>query len=179
MNLIDGIKHAANGWSGIMVKTNDWPKHFDLTPEGINRAIWVYFSAALLAIIVVSVRFGLPAPAIMMVEVIGHSLPVVATVIVTIIVRAISAAPAPFAAFFVPALYLLALVKIVEAITIFIGFPLLGALLGLTAFLFYKLARGNGLNMAHSVGYAIIGFLLLAGLPLALYMLVNSFTVPA
>ncbi|MAN76275.1 MAG: hypothetical protein CML24_03515 [Rhizobiales bacterium] len=65
--------------------------------------------------------------------------------------------------------------KLVEGLATLLGVPLAGAILAVTGILGFRLAQANGLSLPTAIGYGLALFVLLAVLPIALYMLVNAF----
>lgn len=174
MNLIESLSSASRGWSDILAGKPEWESHFDLTAEGLNRAFLVYGIAVLVAIALVLLRLGFPAPGAMLPVLISHLIPLVVIVGTASLLKRFAGMPAAMANLVIPGLYIVALMKIVEGLAIVIGVPLAGAITAITAFLAFKLGRANSLPLPHAIGYALVIFLLLAGLPVALYMLVNA-----
>lgn len=168
--MIETLKEAGAGWSKIFSRTAGWESHFRLDAEGMNAGFTAFAAAVLVAMVLISVRIGFPPPGVMAVLMAGHVIPLVTLVAVTAIARRVVGHPGGSAGFLVPGLYLIALMKVIEAIAILAGMPLAGAITALTALLGYRLARANGFAMAPAIGYALAIFVLLAGLPAALYM---------
>lgn len=168
------LKAASEGWSKIFQNKPGWETDFRLDAEGMNAGFTAYGAAVLIAIVLTSLRIGFPPPDVMLVLMIGHLIPLLTLVVVTAIVRRFVGFTGSTAGFIVPGLYLIALMKIVEGLTMMIGFPLTGAIAAVTAIMGYRLAKANGLAMPHAVGYGLAIFLLLAGLPAALYMLSSA-----
>jgi|TARA_A100001391_G_scaffold151954_1_gene109741 hypothetical protein len=172
---LETLKQAGSGWSKILGSRPDWEAHFRLDAEGMNAGFLAFGAAVLAAIVLATLRFGFPPPLAMALVVIQHLLPLLALFIATGLLTRFTAFAGSSARFVVPGLYLLAVMKLVEGLATLLGVPLAGAILAVTGFLGFRLARANGLTLAPAVGYGLALFVLLAVLPIALYMLVNAF----
>lgn len=172
--MIDTLKAAGTGWSKIFSGEADWASHFRLDAEGMNAGFTAYGLAVLVAIVLVSLRLGFPPPDVMLIVVATHLVPLLALILVTTLGRRLAGFPGAVAGFIVPGLYLIALMKVIEGVLVLAGLPLPGAIAALTGVLGFRLARANGLATAQAIGYGLVLFLLLAGLPIALYMLTST-----
>lgn len=171
---IEAITEAGAGWSKILGRKSDWDRHFRFDAEAMNLGFVVYGVGVLIAIVLATFRIGFPPPEAMLLIVIGHLLPLVALVLSTAIVTRFALYKDSSAKFIVPGLYILALMKIIEGLAILIGVPLAGAILAIIGILGFHLARANGLPIPAAIGYGLVLFTLLAGLPIAIYMLLNA-----
>jgi hypothetical protein len=172
---VETLKQAGSGWSKILGKRPDWDSHFRFDAESMNGGFLAFGAAVLAAIVMATLRFGFPPPIAMVLVVIQHLLPLLALFIATGLVPRLTAFSGSTARFLVPGLYLLAMMKLVEGVATLAGLPLAGAILAVTGILGFRLAQANGLKLAPAIGYGLALFVLLAVLPIALYMLVNAF----
>lgn len=173
--MIETLRQAGTGWSKILGKQPDWADYFRFDADGMNQGFRAFGGAVLIAIVLATFRIGFPPPDIMLLLVAGHILPLLALVIIVAVVKRLATVPIDTARLMVPGLFMLAIMKIVEGIAVLIGVPLAGAILAVTAILGFRLAQANGLALAMSIGFGLALFVLLAGLPIALYMLANAF----
>jgi hypothetical protein len=173
--LIDTIRRAGTGWSKILGKQPDWAEYFSFDADGMNQGFVAFGAAVLIAIVLATIRIGFPPPDIMLLLVAGHILPLLALVLLVALVKRIVTPNIAAARLIVPGLFMLALMKLIEGVAVLIGVPLAGAILAITAILGFRLAQANGLTLAISIGFGLALFVLLAGLPIALYMLANAF----
>ena len=168
------LKNAGKGWSGILANKDGWQRNFALDANGLNFAFLAYGIGVVLTLVLASFRVGFPPPTIMALAVIAHLIPALVLVGLTVGLRRIVNFEPSILNFIVPGLLMLALLKIIEGVSLFIGIPLSGAILALTGFVGYYLARANGLGLAIALGFGLAMFVLVAGLPIALYMLVST-----
>ncbi len=166
---MDMLTQAGQGWSKILGRQSDWTSHFSLDAKGMNTGFMVYALSALIALVAAGFRFGLAAPAQTFGLVAWHVIPLLVLIIVTSIFKRLVTGGIETVNFIVPSLYLLALMKLVEAVSYLIGFSLLGAILAVTGILSFRLALANGLKWSWAAGYGLAIFALLAAWPLALY----------
>ena len=159
--MIETLKQAVSGWSKILGRQPDWERHFRLDAEGMNTGLVAFGGAVLIAIVLATLRLGFPPPFALM--------------IATLAVTRITSFSGSSAKLMVPGLYLIAIMKLIEGLAALIGLPLAGAILAITGILGFRLAQANGLSLAPAIGYGLALFVLLAVLPIALYMLVNAF----
>lgn len=172
---LETLKQAGAGWSKILGRRPDWQSHFRFDAEAMNGGFLAFGAAVLVAIVLATLRFGFPPPLAMALVVVQHLLPLLALFIATGLVARLSAFSGSTASFVVPGLYLLAAMKLVEGLATLLGVPLAGAILAVTGILGFRLAQANGLSLPTAIGYGLALFVLLAVLPIALYMLVNAF----
>ncbi|WP_417583915.1 hypothetical protein [Pelagibacterium sp.] len=173
--MLEALKQAGAGWSKILGKRDDWKRHFRLDAEGINNGFIVFGGAVVAAMVLATLRFGFPPPFAMVLVVIQHLLSLLALFIATGLVMRFMGFSGESARFLVPGLYLMALMKLIEGVATVAGIPLAGAILAVTGILGFRLAQANGLSLPLAIGYGLALFVLLAVLPIALYMLVNAF----
>lgn len=174
---IEAIRQALTGWSRILGGHGDWRSYFAFDAKALNLGFILYLVAALLSLMALIIRVGMPAPQILMTLVAGLVLPVVALIFSVSILRRALALSAPVTEFYVPGLFILALLALVAALTILIGIPLWGAILAMKGILLFKLARAVGVPLWPAVGFGVFNFI--AGLPYSLYMMNGAFAVPA
>ena len=173
--MIETLKQAVSGWSKILGRQPDWERHFRLDAEGMNTGLVAFGGAVLIAIVLATLRLGFPPPFAMLLIVVQHALALFALMIATLAVTRITSFSGSSAKLMGPGLYLIAIMKLIEGLAALIGLPLAGAILAITGILGFRLAQANGLSLAASIGYGLALFVLLAVLPIALYMLVNAF----
>lgn len=172
--MIAALSAAGHGWSKILAGKPGWEDDFSFDADGMNQGFIVFGISVLIAIALVSLRIGFPPPDVMALLVAGHLVPLLALIIATSALKRIAGLERSIARFLTPGLYLLALMKIIEGFAVLFGMPLAGAIFSITGILAFRLARANDLSMAAAVGYGVAVFVLLALLPIALYMLVNA-----
>ncbi len=177
MNLSGTISAALKGWSKILGGQSDWREHFAFDAQALNSGFVLYFAAAALSVIALSLRIGMPAPQTIITLVAGHAMPVLALIISSGVARRMTGLARPVTEFYVPGLLVLALIGFVGALTILVGVPLWGALLALAAIFLFKLARAVGLDFVPALIYGLFNFV--AGLPYSLYMMGGMFAVTA
>ena len=172
--MMGALTSAGTGWSKILGGKPDWQDNFRFDAEGANAGFIAYGVAVLIAIVLASLRIGFPPPDVVLLLIAGHVMPLLTLVLVTAAAVRLAGAQGASARFLVPGLYLIALMKLIEGVAVLAGINLAGAILAVTAILAFRLARANGLALGWSIGYGIAFFVLLAGLPIALYMLVSA-----
>lgn len=174
MNAFAELWRALLGWLDLLTAQPGAAGKFSLTRAGLVNAIGAYFAAVLLAIVVQSLVSGFP----------GWFQVVLSLVFNAILLLAILAAiwitarlfTAPTVAIAVPSVYAMALVLIISlpvAYAASSGAQL--ALFGVRGFMFYRAAREAGkLGIGVSVAFAILCVVLLAAIPIGLYMLTSG-----
>lgn len=172
--MIETLSQAGKGWSGILANKDGWEHNFQLDADGLNAALLTFGASVILAMVLATLRIGFPPPDITLLLLLGHVLALAALILVTTVTRRFAAPHLQGARFLVPGIYLLAAMKVIEGIAVVVGVPLAGAILAVSGILAFRLARANGLGYPISIGYGLGLFALLAGLPIALYMLVNA-----
>ncbi|WP_196259934.1 hypothetical protein [Pelagibacterium limicola] len=177
MSVNETVTAAFKGWSRILGGHSDWRSFFTFDAQALNLGFVLYFAAATLSVIALVMRVGMPASQTMITLIAGHAMPVLALVISASFARRALALPNPVTEFYVPGLFLLALMNFAGAVTILIGVPLWGAILALTAVFFHKLGRAAGLAFGPALAFALFNFV--AGLPYSLYMMGGMFAVSA
>lgn len=173
--MLETLKEAGSGWSKILGRQPDWERHFRLDADGMNAGLAAFGGAVLIAIVLGTLRLGFPPPIAMLLIIIQHALSLFALMLATLVATRVTRFSGSSAKFMVPGLYLMAAIKLIEGFATLIGLPLAGAILAVTGILGFRLAQANGLPLAPSIGYGLALFVLLAVLPIALYMLVNAF----
>lgn len=172
---LEALRQASAGWSKILGKRSGWDAHFQFDDSGANSGFLAFGAAVVIAMVLATLRFGFPPPIAMALIVIQHLLFLLALFIATGLVMRFADFSGPSTHFFVPGLYMLAVMKLIEGIATLAGVPLAGAILAVTGIFGFRLAQANGLPLPHAIGYGLALFVLLAVLPIGLYMLVNAF----
>ncbi|WP_127144412.1 hypothetical protein [Pelagibacterium montanilacus] len=176
MTVGETIKEGASGWSAILSRRPDWEHRFEMDARGLNFGFVAYALCAAFAILCLFARFGMPVPMVTLTLVAGYCLPVLGLIFSTSLAKRIMGFPGPVVHFYVPGLLMLALFAALGGITLLLGIQLWGAVVTLTAFMTFRLARAAGpMDFLPALGFALANFV--AGLPLALYMMGGRFAV--
>lgn len=177
MNLIESITNSGSGWSKILAGKSDWNRHFSFDATALNRGFTLYFAAVLFAIACLTARYGaMPVPMAMLILMAGYILVVLALIISASLAKRLLKFEVQVVALYVPGLYMLAFMAFFGGLTSLLGIQLWGAIITLSAFFLYRLARtAADLGYLHALAFSLVNFL--AGLPLALYMMSSRFAV--
>jgi hypothetical protein len=177
MNVSETITAAFKGWTRILGGHGDWRNGFTFDAPTLNLAFVLYFAAAALSIVALTMRVGMPAPQTIITLIAGYGMPILALIISSGFVKGMIAPEPPVTEFYIPGLILLALMNFLGALSLLVGIPLWGALLALTGIFLYKLGRAVGLKFGPALAFGLFNFV--AGLPYSLYMMGGVFAVSA
>lgn len=174
MNALAELWRALLGWLALLTAHPGAADKFNLSRSGLINAMGFYFAAVLVAIIVQSLIAGFPGW-VQVVLSLAFNMSLVLTILAATwaTARLFGARPVAIA---VPSVYAMGLVLILSLPLAFVaagGVQL--ALLGVRGFMFYRAAREVGrLGIGVSVAFAILCIVLLAAIPIGLYMLVGG-----
>ena len=180
MNPFDPVIRVFAGWGDILSGKPSWRERFDLTGRGIVLALAAYFLVYLLILMVQSGLAGrLPSlPEVILSFALAGGR-VVALGLAIVLTRVTLRFEAPVAALLVPSIYALAMLLVLQLLLSLFGTQLASALYGAIGYMLYRVARVTaGLGIGPSVAFAALSLVLLVGLPLGLYMLLQSGTGP-
>jgi hypothetical protein len=174
MNAFAELWRALLGWLDLLTAQPDAVGKFNLSRPGLVNAIGSYFAAVLLVIVIQSIVGGFPGWFQVVLSLVFNGvvlLAILAAIWVTARLFAVSAV-----AIAVPSVYAMALVLLVSLPVAYAasgGAQL--ALFGVRGFMFYRAAREAGrLGIGVSVAFAILCIVLLAAIPIGLYMLTSG-----
>jgi len=174
MNAFAELWRALLGWLDLLTAQPGAAGKFTLTPAGLVNAIGAYFAAVLLVIVVQSLVSGFPGWFQVAISIAFNAILLLAILGTIWVTAHLFAAPA--VAIAVPAVYAMALVLLISlpfAYAASSGAQL--ALFGVRGFMFYRAAREVGrLGIGVSIAFAILCVVLLAAIPIGLYMLTSG-----
>ena len=174
MNAFAELWRALLGWLDLLTAQPGAAGKFNLTRAGLVNAIGAYFAAVLLAIVVQSLVSGFPGWFQVILGLTFNAVLLLAIIAVIWLTARLFAAPA--VAIAVPSVYAMALVLLLSLPLAYV--PTGGAqlaLFGVRGFMFYRAAREAGrLGIGVSVAFAILCIVLLAAIPIGLYMLTSG-----
>ena len=174
MNAFSVLWRAVLGWLDLLTARPDAAEKFTLTRTGLVNAAGFYI-AAVLAVLVIEVGLsGFPgwgAVALSLAVNIARLAGI--WLVAWLTVRAMGGS---FLGIVVPATYAMGFVLVLALPLAYLaGSNVTVALLGVRAFLFYRAARQlGGLGLGISVAFGILCIVVLAAIPLGLYMLTGG-----
>ncbi len=180
MTLWRNLLQAWRGWVSILRGEVDWQLYFTLTLPGLVAALALFLLAAFLTIVVAALNVGVPTLSEFIATMLVQSLCVLALLAGIYATRAAVPAPVRVLNILVPGVYAMVAYLLVGAVlSLFSGMALLALWVAL-AFLLYRLARiATEWSGGVSAAFAVLTVVLLAALPMTLYMLVGPVAVPA
>jgi hypothetical protein len=152
-----------------------WRERFRLSPAGLAAAIFIFFFFAFLAIAFASMAIGMPNLFGTVIGLLVQGLSILALVIAIVVSKAILRSKAEVLPLLVPGIYAIVFYLIVASILSFVGGPIIFLLWIGLAFLLYRLARvATDWPVGTAAGFGALTVVLLVGMPVTLYMLLNS-----
>jgi hypothetical protein len=181
MNIVASIQSAITGWFDIFAGRAAWYERFLFNVAGLAQAIVIFGFVALACIFAHAAGMGaaIPSPSVLIVQLIGLAMPLLALVLTVYISRAILRFDTPPLELIVPGIYLLAVYLIVGTLLDF-GGPIFAVLVYLlVAYALFQQAKVCAkLSVANSIAYAFLALVLLVALPSSLYMLAGAGRAP-
>lgn len=172
MKIISALRQSVYGWIMILRNEAGWQERFRLTMPGLTTGLVLFYLFAFLAVVLGSFNFGVPTLGEFVATLVFQSLFLIAPLIGIYGTRYALRDRGAVLPLLVPAIY---------ALTYYIG---LGALLSLTIpfllplvwlgllFMFFRLGRlASGWSIGVSAAFAVLTVVLLAGTPIALYIM--------
>lgn len=167
MSVLTTLKDANRGWSEILAGRGEWHERFAFTPEGLTRAFSIYGGAVAIALLLWMLRYGSVLPQHLMALLIVFLSPLAFLVVLGTLIARFASPQINMTRIVIPGLYILALMAVIEGVTMALGASLLGAITAVTGFFLFKLARANGLAVWPSVAFGLVFFVLLVLVRLA------------
>lgn len=172
MTIFSALRQSIYGWMMILRGEAGWAEHFRLTLPGAATALVLFYLFAFLAVVLGSLNYGVPTPGGLVATLALQSLFLLALVIGTFGTRYAVRDRGPVLPVLVPGLYALVFYVVLGALlslTIAFLLPLLW--LGLVYMLFRLGRMAGGWTIGVSAAFALLTVLLLAGTPIALYIM--------
>ncbi len=176
MSLWRAIERAWRGWRAILVGSPEWLGQFAPTMPGLVTALGIFLLCAFISIIVSALSFGVPTfdgfLGVMFVQALG----LIALLVGTVTTRQAVPTPAPLLQVIVPGLYALGFYLVLGALLSLVNGMLVFVLWAGLIYLFYRLGRvAAGWTHGVSLAFGCLTVVLLAALPMTLYMLMSTF----
>ena len=172
MKIINALRQSVYGWIMILRNEAGWEDRFRFTRAGLVTALVLFYLFAFLAVVLGSLNYGVPTFGELTATLVFQSLFLAAPLIGIYGTRYALRQQGPVLPLLVPSIY---------ALTFYVG---LGALLSLTigillpllwlamAYMLFRLGRlAGGWSIGVSIAFAVLTVLLLAGTPIALYIM--------
>lgn len=177
MTPLSEIRDAAVGWLDMIGGRPGGGERFDRGTRGFGTALGFYFLMVLFTIAVQGAAGGFPGFGQIALAILVNALPLVAIALVIWATVHVLRPDATVGALLVPAVYALAFILLIGLpLSLFFGNIFANAMMGVLAYMLYRLARDVGkLRVGVAVAFAILGIGALVALPIGLYMV----TMPA
>ena len=177
MNPFDEIRNAALGLLDLLGARPDTASRFNATRQGLLTMLGVYFILVVLTRVIQSLALFGSVPGIedLLVTLAVNALPLLAIFLVIFVTVRFLRPQAGLLAFLVPAGYALCAILVIGLpLSLFAGGMSSSVLQGILGYMLYRLARDTGkFGIGVSIGFAVLSLLLLAAIPLGLYMLMQ------
>lgn len=172
MKIISALRQSVYGWIMILRNQAGWQERFGLTRAGLVTALVLFYLFAFLAVVLGSLSYGVPTPGDFVATLVFQSLFLLAPLIGIYGTRYALRERQAVLPLLVPSIYALTFYVGLGAffsITLGILLPLLWLIL---IYMFFRLGRMVGSwNIGVSLAFAVLTVLLLAGTPIALYIM--------
>ncbi|WP_224705660.1 hypothetical protein [Devosia aquimaris] len=174
MKSLSILSRAATGWRLIVQGHPGWRSQFALTTPGLVTALLLYAFVAFLAVALTSMSIGMPGIGGVIAAMAVLALPILAFVLVLLGTRKMLNDTQPLLPALVPGVYALTALLLAEGLLALFAGPLVMLAWVGVAYLLYCLMRvAMGWHAAISAGSAVLTFVLLVALRMALYMVSN------
>jgi hypothetical protein len=174
MSLWRAVENAWRGWLAIIRGDGDWAQYFALTAPGLIAALAIFLLCAFISIIVSALNFGVPTfdgfLGIMLVQAMG----LIALLFAAVTTRQAVPSQSPMMQMLVPGTFALSAYLIMGSLVSLLHGALVFVLWAALVYLFYRLGRmAAGWTHGVSAAFGCLTVVLLAALPMTLYMLMS------
>lgn len=180
MSLWRAVLGAWRGWLAILRGEGTWQGHFTLSTPGLVTALALFVLAAFISIVLSALNFGVPTLDGFLGIMVVQSLGLLALFVGATATRYAVPNSVPLLHILVPGIYALGAYLILGAVLSLINGMLIFALWAALIYLLYRLGRvAAGWTHGVSAAFGCLTVVLLAALPVTLYMLVGTVASPA
>lgn len=179
MKSLSILSRAVTGWRLIVQSHPGWRSQFALTAPGLVTALLLYAFVAFLAVALTSMSVGMPGLVGVIAAMVVLALPILSFVLVLLGTRKMLNDTQPLLPALVPGVYALTALLLLEGLLALFAGPLVMLAWVGVAYLLYCLMRvAMGWHPGIAAGSAVLTFVLLVALRMALYMVSNSAASP-